>query len=475
MATSTTSSFKEPKPLAIALLAHKCAPYVFDLSSRQVNVSIRDQIVRGRVLAEAMVEHRFFARRALNLFVVGAGAAGASFALAAAKSGNKVFLVDTKAPFDTVAKAIHRYVGPMMYEWPGDGFDDQTYPQKDGVHGEFSDINPGSIGASLNWSSTHPLAASQLAIELGNSFSQLQSLHAANLKVEAPLRSHLSPQAILDFSMRRTKSLDTIFASQFPGTTRVDFLVLSSGMGQEDIEICGKTPGHGFWDPKSDPRKFGDRVGIFGCGDGGIQDFLLALFPDAHPLALMERIQAEAPTLHAAIKGASPLLNMIEWQFRAYIAWRVPDKVTSYLDQRVQAVAKTIATDKANRNELGAMFRPNPSRSVCLVNKFAGVGKAYMLNRFLYHLLREFKTADPGYPGSSRAQYDVFVKREPNSVQQTSSGWEVKFDDGSVRTFDNIAVRFGIRPATIPHQNVGLRRKMKDKLSLKGLGLPISY
>ncbi|UZW60064.1 FAD-dependent oxidoreductase [Lysobacter enzymogenes] len=111
---------------SLALLTLKCAPNVFDLSADMSHASIRDQVVRARLLARDLAA---LPQPPRSVLVVGAGFAGVSAALTLAKAGIAVTVVEVNPkPFELQWHADDRYVAPFMYEWPSYGADDQRYP-----------------------------------------------------------------------------------------------------------------------------------------------------------------------------------------------------------------------------------------------------------------------------------------------------------------------------------------------------------
>jgi hypothetical protein len=102
------------------LTAHQVYPYFFQLGGRLSPISIRDQMVR----AEAIVEQAFRANLiggSTNrpLLVVGAGAAGATAGITAARSGVPTLIVDHGfVPFRLQAACATRWIDPTQYDGP---------------------------------------------------------------------------------------------------------------------------------------------------------------------------------------------------------------------------------------------------------------------------------------------------------------------------------------------------------------------
>ncbi len=76
---------------ALPLLAYKVGPNLFDLSSQMHNVSMRDQMQRAVVLAEALVAGNQFALpdSSNHVLIVGAGVAGVAAGIVLARHGLK--------------------------------------------------------------------------------------------------------------------------------------------------------------------------------------------------------------------------------------------------------------------------------------------------------------------------------------------------------------------------------------------------
>src|SRR5579871_2990726 len=105
-----------PDPL---LVAHAVYPFTFDISGRLTPISIRDQMVRARMI----VDHAYQAGligEGRPLVVAGAGAAGATAAMhAASRYKIQTLLVEKeKIPFGVQAYCSTRWVDPVQYDWP---------------------------------------------------------------------------------------------------------------------------------------------------------------------------------------------------------------------------------------------------------------------------------------------------------------------------------------------------------------------
>lgn len=99
------------------LRGHKHASKLYSLAGR-TPLSIRDQVFRAQTLIERLLSSKTL-QVGQELLVVGAGAAGASIAVIAARSGVKVTVVDTNThPFALQRACTTRWVDPVQYDWP---------------------------------------------------------------------------------------------------------------------------------------------------------------------------------------------------------------------------------------------------------------------------------------------------------------------------------------------------------------------
>lgn len=114
------------------LLAHLIRPFFFDIGGKLSPVSIRDQMIRGRMIVDRAYERGIITplppgteagdepgSTPNELLVIGAGAAGVTAALRAAELGVKATLVDSAAAaFTRQGGCRSRWVNPTQYDWP---------------------------------------------------------------------------------------------------------------------------------------------------------------------------------------------------------------------------------------------------------------------------------------------------------------------------------------------------------------------
>lgn len=403
---------------SLSLLSLKVAPNVFDVSSGLHHLSIRDQIVRARMLVRDLYNGT---EKLDRLLIVGAGVAGMSAALTASEIGvSEVVVVETRSePFAVFRGITSRYVGPFMYEWPSPFFSDQSYPDERWL---------GKNCSSFSWKAGSPVSADQLArlltIELIEKYSAF-GVNCPSIYVTVP------KWRICEFVKRfaRTEATRSILRLQrkipmpaekiliqglqwdafeaspdFFGPPVGDkvfspqYVVLAAGMGQEDVTLVpGKSTlaGVPFWsnDDLLGNDTAGRRIAVFGGGDGALQDVLRSLTGFLHPLTFIEHLERKSE-VRRALAVVKPKLLSIDRQSRQLNAWTSSKGDFKYVDDHCRAIAGQLAKKiKVVRRVLQALrVPPHPSApddepEVALFVRNTHFDKAYLLNRFLVHLV----------------------------------------------------------------------------------------
>ena len=232
-----------------------------------VPVSIRDQMLRGRVLVERIHELGLIGD-GRRLLVVGAGAGGATAAVVAADLGVDVVLVDA-APlaFSRQAGCNTRWVDPVHYDWPVLAWGAGSWPP--------------TVTPRFPWPS-RPFPFSFGANDAASLAATWQAELVAHVIRLAGRLSSLMGTTARAFQ-ERDGFVDCELVSGNGGITPARFgLVLHTGPGTERSYV-----GDGdrrfwsvpFWSPDrlgSDDFGLGirPRILISGSGDGALQDFL---------------------------------------------------------------------------------------------------------------------------------------------------------------------------------------------------------
>ena len=271
---------------SLSLLTLKCAPNIFDVSSRMGNVSIRDQIVRSTQLVRDLKNAD---PKCDEILIVGAGFAGVAAALQAAESSVKAYVLDiNSAPFSQQAKCHSRYVGPFMYEWPASYCGDQHYPPR-GWPSDQKGWDKASL--QLGWISSMPMEASQLASDckewLSNKISGWSSgphLHLPKPTFLTDVSAEKISEYVYQFKEGRAQSKSIVGVDWPLLGVEVDckvepkYIIFAAGMGDEYVKIPPSVAGKPFWceDSLRAPTSANSEIGVFGGGDGALQDFLRA-------------------------------------------------------------------------------------------------------------------------------------------------------------------------------------------------------
>lgn len=232
------------------LRAHYVGPLTYDLSGRFRPPAIRDQMIRARLLVDRAYGAGLF--RANSILIVGAGVAGVSVAVQAAKHGVRSVIAEQSSnSFGRFVLCSSRWVDPAQYDWPADDWRSRR------IQGLPLDYPPG-------WPSllTSKWRARLAALEADGKTEVIYGLRLERDRiaiqpthVEAELRDGESPRAF-------------------------DFAVYCEGPGLEDCR-AGKYRGLEFFqdDPFEEetlglPQGVTPQVLISGGGDGALQDFI---------------------------------------------------------------------------------------------------------------------------------------------------------------------------------------------------------
>jgi len=409
--TSSTPGFEEIDSLS--LLAHKVAPRVYDLSSRQINVSIRDQMVRAQQLVRDL---RKADAKAESLLIVGMGAAGMTAALSACEAGFKqVCVVDTASEPFSLFKGVHsRFVGPFMYEWPSPFHGDQSYPSHEATPWSSHGACP------LQWAASEPISADELGKALRKSL--LAWLRKRNkAKASLPLmRVGVKREAITGYVSayadheragwdvhgglpgwpRLSKNFGPGWGHVWPrlpaGTAspanvQPDHIILAAGMGVETTSWEkgkeGTTPW--FWanDRLKDAAVADQCVVVLGGADGAMQDALRSVTIFDHPLSFIRHLEAK-PIVRHLLEAELPALLSADRQMRQHNSWSSDPVGFAMVDAACLAAAKRLAQSQAVRAQVLGGLRQGLGEVLLLV-RGSHFDKAYLLNRFVVYLLSQ--------------------------------------------------------------------------------------
>lgn len=461
----------------LAVLANKCAANVFDISSGMVHASIRDQIVRAQLLVRDLAANDPHCQR---LLIVGAGIAGVAAAVAASHLGKSVLLVETRdIPFHLQAQVSTRYVGPFMYEWPSPVHASQDYPLMSLV------MQP--MGGTPKWTSSKPIRSDVLAAKLtawlkskpfGNpkpdfwfsanpkhikSYVRLFSMRAAHNSIRKAHGRNLRPTRPLESS---TAYLDLDGNAVPPASFIPDYVVLAAGMGNERIELSAGVSGLTFWEDDSlrDASVETMRTGIFGGGDGALQDVLRILTKFEHPLDFIAHLQQDAGA-NAALAAQLPILEALEQQSRLVGTWSAGN-VYELIDRKCAHIARNLSKNPFVLAKVHDGLKPG-SGCVHHFVRETFFGKAYLLNRFCVHLIRHCRAK----------RYHLHRATKVSTASKIGATYHVDVVDRGkqvAHVLDLIVVRSGLHEESMPgRQMIRLdSRVTSDRVSLAGIPLP---
>jgi hypothetical protein len=246
------------------LLTHRITDALFDIGPGFTPPSLRDQTIRGWLLANKAAAAGIIGPTK-PLLIVGAGLAGAVTALTAASLNVPTTVIDrADKPLNVQLGCFTRVLCPAQYDWPAHHWSDGRLP----------------------WNAKIPLLwqlgrAGDLALGLGREFletvERLPHLtFMPHTEIPEDQRRALKDQAPqgdfrINFVDAHTKAVD-------PTDHRFAAVFSCLGPGVERSSV-GTYSGFRFWkmDPFSIPNLNLDvtpKVYISGAGDGALQDFL---------------------------------------------------------------------------------------------------------------------------------------------------------------------------------------------------------
>lgn len=474
----------------LSLLALKCAYNTFDLSSGLSNVSIRDQMVRAKLLIRDLLESKEPCR---EILIVGAGIGGACAAVEAAKHGIRVVCVDRNdRPFKLQHVSAHRHVGPYMYEWPAAFSELQHFPPLDWPEAEtMSKFFRNEFG----WRAIEPMPSNVLADKLDTWLRERLGTPAASahpvflMDVPAAQVKHYVQSFV-----KGGKLLEGWFkaARHWPDggvadvAIRPNFVILAAGMGRENCTLVDGVEGIKFWADDALWRTDVNtkQVGIFGGGDGAMQDFLRALTIFDHPLAFVEALKQDH-AVRVLLEREYAYLLSIEQQHRLESTWTLPSAsrdIWERIDRQCHKVAQRLAMNYCVRRAMAAGLKrraPTDDGSVELFCREDFFGKAYLLNRFMLHLLNSCqRESTEEFNGC--LPFAIHFKREALSGYLLHGVHRIvvaETNNTSIqepKEFDVVAVRFGVnRDTTAVKQLLGLKdRALASRTSMAQIPLP---
>lgn len=373
------------------LRGHKHASKLYSLAGR-APLSIRDQVFR----AQTLVERLLFTKTLVaghTLLVVGAGAAGASIAVIAARAGVKVTAVDTNThAFGLQSACTTRWVDPVQYDWPlahatratwPAGYPSHTVPF--GFAADYAHVIARAWATRLNIERRNP----NLVVEFRTRLEKL------------PKPSSVSPGK-LDAPTEEFGKLSQV--RQF------DIVVLAVGMASERTDVPFVAPsvkgkphfqGIPFWmkdgfelptlglpSPPTRP------VLVTGGGDGALQDYVRLMTGNRAALELLQKVFAAASWTPARQRHELLALQDAEQEVERAFQWNeqpLQDHIRlSALHQLHLATIKhwaSLPSWSAMEGVLRAEMAGRPFSQVFLLHSCDHFPNCYSLNRFVALLI----------------------------------------------------------------------------------------
>jgi hypothetical protein len=363
-----------------------------------------------------------------------------------------------------------------MYEWPNSIHSNQDYP--------LLSLFSRALSGTPNWSSQLPIPANKLAAKLrlwwdqellGNgkisfekvaapdiqSYVRAFTLHAEQRAIRTPIVKAAPPPFHLSKKHYRNKFTP-------------DYIILAAGMGAENVTLPGGVKGTPFWalDQLKKKATANQKIGVFGGGDGAMQDVLRLITKFKHPLEIISFLEKNLYVKNALAKHL-PVLENLEQQSRQIATWSSRESY-ELIDQQCNDIASTLAKDRKIALRVVQCLR---SGTGCVHHfiKERNFGKAYLLNRFCIYLILH----SLAYPYKNRSNMDyrlhwdssiIFSKKNLTTITVTFANKYHNYKN----SFDLVVVRFGIEEKTIPaHQMVTLNQMNKsDRISMAGIPLP---
>lgn len=380
--------------------AHAVTRFHYDLGGQLSPISIRDQMVRGQILIDRALEQGLIDQNNRNLLVVGAGAAGATAALHAARQGVQTTLIDSNTiPFSRQSGCLTRWIDPTQYDWPVDHWSAGHYPW----------VAPGPLRPPLPWRAGR---ANVIAAAWAQKLNAL-SLRYPHLTIY--YGTEWNPIASLRYGTR--VSLRSLKGSPLVPKTPLTFkMVLSStGFGNENCTVKNYK-GFRFWDtdlfeqPNVGVQSTSADVLISGGGDGSLQDFLRIMTTKTSAGDIYRQITAPGT---AAVDWAAletRLLCAEDQAQRAFIWGVQPHHDHAIFDRLHLVYEREIFRLQSSPRwssiaaRINALLR-NPIPNVTFVYRCSHFSRSYALNKFLVFLLADHL----------KARYPVPVKLVPGA------------------------------------------------------------
>ena len=214
------------------------------------------------------------------------------------------------------------------------------------------------------------------------------------------------------------------------------------------------------------------QVGVFGGGDGALQDVLRLITNFDHPLQFIDALNNGKDNITEQLNKIMGQLEALEQQSRLYATWS-SGSIYDLIDLECERICKTISSDNKVVQKVLAQIRDGKGTTT-LVHRGTHFGKAYLLNRFCLHLIEQCLppiriTGKVGYLRIQNAQAD-------RARTELSGVHVVELDNGKIIRLDKVVVRFGPKQSELQErQLVKLHPETQaDRTSMASIPLPFT-
>jgi hypothetical protein len=465
-----------------AVLPLKAAVCVFDICQHQSYISIKDQMIRARLLAEWLYTTHLLGDPIKRVLVVGGGVAGVCTALLLTEYGMRatgpvdVTLVDQQDElFSAQAACSTRFVSLTQYDWPAKHFDTHELPSTQAIFHQ--SLLPGGSFFRLTVPS-QPTRASNLVTQWRADF------RSWDLKMHGKLRRYRNTGAALPNPPSAQAPLTVLFEEKNSArqwSEDFDLIVFATGFNLEqipDIVGFGRVSPF-FWedDDYADPNVShgNEDFAIVGMGDGALQDFLrLTCDPSLRCAAdIIDKIKLQfvtgfvaAQAVTYSMPGPVKIVPPMAHPF-AQEAWLELQRQLADIDRQATLggpwdsyatrgmfdldadVLRVVHVFTARYRTIlepaiDAVLRrpPYALNSITLIAPDPWPSKCYMLNRFLFALIvGRLKHAAPAL-GLPHVDY-VQAKVDP-ATQLSYVAGQFQIMLPNPRTFHHVVWRVGV-------------------------------
>ncbi|MFY0527640.1 FAD-dependent oxidoreductase [Archangium gephyra] len=355
-------------------------------------MTLYSQQVRALNLAFSLFEERRLSRGA-EVLVIGAGAAGLTFAAGAAQLGARVTVLERLGQVLSTFRGNHtRWLHPHIYEWPRPG------AKRDRAELPLMDWSAGTAG--------------DVARKLLTQWHEIQEELNIRVLLHAEYITHVpggNPPHVFTWNAPKFES------------GRFSAVVFAVGFGDEMGIPGAKTPR--YWTDDGLHQHFpdpGSRFLVSGIGDGGLVDLLRLRLQDFRHEHIVQELlsDSELEPVEQALLDIEEKLHQQEPSSHELLQQYQTLPVPGLIDQRIR--------ERLRNDNQTVLNSPEP---------FPLSAKASILNRFL--LSRLLMGGHLQYlPGS-------ITKVEP----QRDDLFEVHFNPDRKDSFHRVIIRHGTAPA----------------------------